>query len=102
MASKKQDTNSVTVKVTVPARPGIAIRDIEGAAKRAGRDKVPAEINLNVCQYDLVNSTKQGDERTYDVKISWGPGIISPDVEPVDDHDDRVKAILTSGTESAL
>jgi hypothetical protein len=101
MARKNEDKNTSTVvKVTVPAQPGIAIRDIEEAAKRGGRDSVPAEINMNVCQYELVGSKKSGDERTYDVKISWGPDVVSEDLDVADDDDDRIKAIISPPTGS--
>jgi hypothetical protein len=94
----KKDATSTTVKVIVPARPGIAIKDIEAAAKREARatGAVPAEVNLSQCQFELASSTKSGDERTYDVKVSWGPDVVSPDLEVDDDPDGTVKAVLSS------
>lgn len=98
MAAKKsesKDTNSTTVQVTVPAQPGISVRDIENAAASVARDSIPIEIPVTACQYELTASSKKGDERTYDVKISWGADVVSPDLDVSDDDEARVKAFVS-------
>lgn len=98
MAAKKsesKDQSSTTVQVTVPAQAGIAVRDIENAAATFARDQIPIEIPVTACKYELTNSTKKGDERTYEVKISWGDDVVSPDLDVSDDDDARVKAIVS-------
>lgn len=98
MAAKKTDdkkATSTTVKVTVPAQPGISVRDIENAAASFARDEIPAGIPVTACAYELVSSSKKGDDRVYDVKISWGADVVSPDLDVDDDDDARVRALVS-------
>lgn len=93
--SESKDKNSTTVQVTVPAQPGISIRDIENAAASAARDDIPIDIPVTACQYELSPKEKKDGERTYDVKISWGADVVSPDLEVSDDDEARVKALVS-------
>lgn len=68
MAAKKSEPNHKTVSVTVPTGQGVAVNDIYKAALTAVRDDVPL---VSGYEYELVDSKKSGDERTYQVKISW-------------------------------
>lgn len=100
MAAKKSDNkDSVTVKVTVPASKGVPILEIEKTAALAARDSIPANIPTSACRYELVDSKKSGDDRTYDVKVSWGADVVSPDLDVTDDDEDRVRAIISPASD---
>lgn len=85
MASKKKSDENATervVEVAVPAVKGVALNDIYRAALTSVRDEIPLVSNLS---YEVVDSDKKGDERTYQVKISWGPREALPsDSDPED------------------
>jgi hypothetical protein len=76
MAKKESEATSRVVDVTVPAVKGIALNDIYKAALSSVRDEIPLVSNL---AYELDGEpTKKGDERTYKVRISWGPRETGP------------------------
>lgn len=103
-SGSKKESNSATVTVKVPAAK-VAIRDIELAAAAAARAEgsIPDGIATSVCQYELSAGDKQGDERTYEVTVSWGEGIQIPGFEPADE-DEQIRvatAVAPAGDSTA-
>lgn len=98
MPAKKSESKaktSTTVQVSVPAQPGISVKDIENAAATFARDEIPIEIPVTACKYELAAGDKKDGQRNYTVTISWGDDVVSPDLDVNDDDDAKVKAIVS-------